>query len=55
MKNIQGKTGCDRHETCYRKMYISKDLRVKQDPCYTGITRDAGADSFIPTVCFADL
>ena len=28
--------------------------RVKQDACYTGITRDAGADSFIPTVCFAD-
>ena len=26
----------------------------KQDACYTGITRDAGADSFIPTVCFAD-
>ena len=28
--------------------------RVKKDACYTGITRDAGADSFIPTVCFAD-
>ena len=27
----------------------------KQESCYTGITRDAGADSFIPTVCFADL
>ena len=27
----------------------------KQDACYTGITRDAVADSFIPTVCFADL
>ena len=27
---------------------------MKQDACYTGITRDAGADSFIPTVCFAD-
>ena len=26
----------------------------KQDACYTGITRDAGAYSFIPTVCFAD-
>ena len=26
----------------------------QQDACYTGITRDAGADSFIPTVCFAD-
>ena len=26
----------------------------EQDACYTGITRDAGADSFIPTVCFAD-
>ena len=26
----------------------------KQDACYTGITRDAGADSFIPTVCFSD-
>ena len=26
----------------------------KQDACFTGITRDAGADSFIPTVCFAD-
>ena len=26
----------------------------KQDACYTGITRDAGVDSFIPTVCFAD-
>ena len=23
---------------------------IKQDACYTGITRDAGADSFIPTV-----
>ena len=23
----------------------------KQDACYTGITRDAAADSFIPTVC----
>ena len=22
----------------------------EQDACYTGITRDAGADSFIPTV-----
>ena len=29
--------------------------KKKQDACYTGITRDAGADSFIPTVCFADL
>ena len=28
--------------------------KKKQDACYTGITRDAGADSFIPTVCFAD-
>ena len=27
---------------------------AKQDACYTVITRDAGADSFIPTVCFAD-
>ena len=27
----------------------------KQDACYTVITRDAVADSFIPTVCFADL
>ena len=27
---------------------------LQQDACYTGITRDAGADSFIPTVCFAD-
>ena len=27
----------------------------KQDACYTGITRDAVADSFIPSVCFADL
>ena len=27
---------------------------LKQDACYTGITRDAGADSFIPTVCLAD-
>ena len=26
----------------------------KQDACYTGITRDAGADSFIPTVCLTD-
>ena len=26
----------------------------KQDACYAGITRDAKADSFIPTVCFAD-
>ena len=26
----------------------------EQDACHTGITRDAGADSFIPTVCFAD-
>ena len=26
----------------------------KQNACYTGITRGAGADSFIPTVCFAD-
>ena len=25
-----------------------------QEACYTGITPDAGADSFIPTVCFAD-
>ena len=32
------------------------EQRLKQeDACYTGITRDAGADSFIPTVCFADL
>ena len=30
------------------------DFNAKQDACYTGITRDAGADSFIPTVCFAD-
>ena len=30
-------------------------LIFKQDACYTGITRDAVADSFIPTVCFADL
>ena len=30
-------------------------LYHKQDACYTGITRDAMADSFIPTVCFADL
>ena len=29
-------------------------MYFKQDACYTGITRDAGADSFIPTVCFAD-
>ena len=28
--------------------------RKKQDACYTGITRDARTDSFIPTVCFAD-
>ena len=30
------------------------NIKSKQDACYTGITRDAGADSFIPTVCFAD-
>ena len=30
MKNIQGKTGCDCHGTCYRKKYISKDLRVNK-------------------------
>ena len=29
-------------------------LPYEQDACYTGITRDAGADSFIPTVYFAD-
>ena len=29
-------------------------MKKKQDACYTGITRDAGADLFIPTVCFAD-
>ena len=29
MKNIQTKTGCDGHGTCYRKKYISKDMRVK--------------------------
>ena len=28
MKNIQAKTGCDCHGTCYRKIYISKDLRM---------------------------
>ena len=27
----------------------------KQDACYTGITCDAEADSFMPTVYFADL
>ena len=31
-----------------------KKKKKKQDACYTGITRDAGAYSFIPTVCFAD-
>ena len=36
----------------YRFVYTTKK---KQDACYTGITRDAGADSFIPTVCFASL
>ena len=29
-------------------------LCLIQDACYTGITRDARADSFIPTVCFAN-
>ena len=41
----------------FRKIYVMRILRYllkKQDACYTGITRDAGADSFIPTVCFAD-
>ena len=33
------------------KMFLNSK---QQDACYTGITRDAGADSFIPTVCFAD-
>ena len=28
--------------------------KKKQDACYTGIARDAGADSFISSVCFAD-
>ena len=30
MKNIQAKTGCDCHGTCYRKIYTSKDLRVNK-------------------------
>ena len=53
------------HETSRATLALSSLFRVgkiliyanayhKQDACYTGITRDAGADSFIPTVCFAD-
>ena len=39
----------------YRFVTTRKNKKKKkQDACYTGITRDAGADSFIPTVCFAD-
>ena len=34
--------------------FVATRKKKKQDACYTGITRDAGADSFIPTVCFAD-
>ena len=34
--------------------FVAMRKKKKQDACYTGITRDAGADSFIPTVCFAD-
>ena len=37
----------------YRFVATTKKKK-KQDACYTGITRDAGADSFIPTVYFAD-
>ena len=35
-------------------MYRFVATTKKQDACYTGITRDAGAHSFIPTVCFVD-
>ena len=38
----------------YRFAATRKKKKKKQDACYTGITRDAGADSFIPTVYFAD-
>ena len=37
------------------RFVTTRKKKKKQDACYTGITRDAGADSFIPTVCFADL
>ena len=40
----------------YWVLHISgQGVENQQDACYTGITRDAVADSFIPTVCFADL
>ena len=35
--------------------FVATRKKKKQDACYAGITRDAGADSFIPTVCFTDL
>ena len=34
--------------------FVATRKKKKQDACYTGITRDARTDSFIPTVCFAD-
>ena len=40
------------HELMYR--FVTTRKKKNQDACYTGITRDAGTDSFIPTVCFAD-
>ena len=36
------------------RFVATRKKKKKQDACYTGIARDAGADSFIPTVCFAD-
>ena len=37
--------------SCY---FTAMGYLYKQDACYARITRDAKADSFIPTVCFAD-
>ena len=39
------------HKLMWRFVTTTKE---KQDACYARITRDAKADSFIPTVCFAD-
>ena len=38
-----------------RKRARNLEILLKQDNCYTGITRDAVVDSFISNVCFADL